>query len=261
MVTSKGVLQGYYGVAAIDAAHQITVDARAHGTGCEQELLMPVVIAVQAMRTSDTFITADAGYHSEANLQKLATRGVPALIADNEMRRRDERVATQHRYTVLPNPLHDKSKPAFSSSAIYTPTDFRYDADTRTCPCPAGKSLCRARNTARRRAKGAVRPHFAREIIERLCTEPFGVQVRPKTTNSTASTALRSAAAHQTKCGRTGGVRQHGDRLPRTAWRCQQQRFVRGLPVRYTGPPTVAPSALRCPAIRTPAADAYRPIR
>ncbi|MBL0171307.1 MAG: hypothetical protein IPP90_11345 [Gemmatimonadaceae bacterium] len=29
--------------------------------------------------------SADAGYHSEANPQYLATRGVPALIADNEM--------------------------------------------------------------------------------------------------------------------------------------------------------------------------------
>jgi hypothetical protein len=37
---------------------------------------------------------------------------------------------------------------------------------------------------------------------------------------------LASAAAHQTKCGRTGGVRQHGDRLPHTASRCQQQRSV-----------------------------------
>jgi hypothetical protein len=36
--------------------------------------------------------------------------------------------------------------------------------------------------------------------------------------------ALRSAATHQTKCGRTGDVRQHGDRLPHTALRCQQQR-------------------------------------
>jgi hypothetical protein len=31
--------------------------------------------------------------------------------------------------------------------------------------------------------------------------------------------ALRSAAAHHTKCGRTGDVRQHGDRLPHTASR------------------------------------------
>jgi hypothetical protein len=31
--------------------------------------------------------------------------------------------------------------------------------------------------------------------------------------------ALRSAAAHQTKCGRTGDVRLQGDRLPHTTLR------------------------------------------
>jgi len=35
-----------------------------------------------------TLVAADAGYHSEANLQALATLGVDALIADTAMRRR-----------------------------------------------------------------------------------------------------------------------------------------------------------------------------
>ncbi len=41
----------------------------------------------------DTLITADAGYHSDANLQALAEREIEALIADNGMRQRDERFA------------------------------------------------------------------------------------------------------------------------------------------------------------------------
>jgi hypothetical protein len=41
MATSKGVIQGYTGVAAVDAKHQVIVDAQAHGTGSEQELLLP----------------------------------------------------------------------------------------------------------------------------------------------------------------------------------------------------------------------------
>lgn len=40
------------------------------------------------------------------------------------------------------------------------------------------------------------------------------------------SNALRSAAAHHIKCGRTGAVRQHDDRLPYSASRCEQQRSV-----------------------------------
>ena len=41
MATSKGVIQGYTGVATVDAAHQIIVDAQAHGVGAEQELNLP----------------------------------------------------------------------------------------------------------------------------------------------------------------------------------------------------------------------------
>ena len=48
-------------------------------------------------------ITADAGYHSEANLRQLHTLHINALIADNDLRRRDERFATQDKYLALPN--------------------------------------------------------------------------------------------------------------------------------------------------------------
>jgi hypothetical protein len=44
---------------------------------------------------------------------------------------------------------------------------------------------------------------------------------------------FRSAAAHPTKCGGTGSVRQRGARRPRSAPRGQQQRLVRSL---RTGP-------------------------
>ncbi|MDP2832770.1 MAG: transposase [Pseudomonadota bacterium] len=43
MATGKGVIQGFTGVAAVDEKHQIVVKAQAHGTGSEQELLIPVV--------------------------------------------------------------------------------------------------------------------------------------------------------------------------------------------------------------------------
>ena len=91
MATGKGVIQGYTGVTAVDSKHQIIIEAQAHGTGSEQELLMPVMTALQELLAEQTIIAADAGYHSEANLQQLATMRVPALIADNEMRRRDAR--------------------------------------------------------------------------------------------------------------------------------------------------------------------------
>ena len=140
MATSKGVIQGYTGVAAVDAKHQIIVEAQAHGTGSEQELLVPVVEATNALRTDDTLITADAGYHSEANLKQLAAMQVEALIADNGMRQRDERFAGQDKYKALPDPLYDKGgKP--KKAKRYRPEDFDYDEETGTCTCPAGKRL------------------------------------------------------------------------------------------------------------------------
>ena len=140
MATSKGVIQGYTGVAAVDAQHQIIIDAQAHGTGSEQELLLGVVSATQAHATPDTLYTADAGYHSEANLKALAARKIEALIADNGMRQRDERFKNQAHYKAKPDPLYDKTHPK-KPAKRYRPRDFLYDAQAGTCLCPAGKSL------------------------------------------------------------------------------------------------------------------------
>jgi hypothetical protein len=140
MATSKGVIQGYTGVAAVDDRHQIIIEAQAHGTGSEQELLLPVVAATAAIRSPHTLMTADAGYHSEANLKALAEQAIPALIADTGMRGRDERFKDQGKYKQLPDPLYDKTQPA-KKSRHYRPGDFDYDPAAGTCVCPAGKTL------------------------------------------------------------------------------------------------------------------------
>ena len=72
MATGKGVIQGYTGVATVDEKTQIIVDAQAHGTGSEQELLLPVIKATATLSNADRVISADAGYHSQANLKTLA---------------------------------------------------------------------------------------------------------------------------------------------------------------------------------------------
>lgn len=138
MATSKGVIQGFTGVAAVDAQHQIIVAAVALGSGSEQEILLPMIELTQPYRTAQTLITADAGYHSEANLKQLAELGIPALIADGLMRRRDPRLVAQAHQT-KPHPLHDK-RPA-KPTAKFQPKDFHYDPIKQTCICPAGQSL------------------------------------------------------------------------------------------------------------------------
>ena len=141
MATGKGVIQGYTGVAAVDGAYQIIVEAQAHGTGSEQEVLLPVVTAMldrhgmPALLTPPSLITADAGSHREANLHALATRHGHALIADNAMRRRDERFATQGRHQALPDPRHHQStSKAESKATTYTSGSNSGGPSATVCP-------------------------------------------------------------------------------------------------------------------------------
>jgi len=192
MATSKGVIQGYTGVAAVDAKHQIIVEAQAHGTGSEQELLLPMVKALQATPTetpliNDTsLITADAGYHSEDNLKKLAALKVDALIADNAMRQRDERFVGQDKYKALPDPIHDKGgKP--KQAARYRPKDFDYDPQAGTCTCPAGIKLygdgsgCTINGMAAVKFKGAQRDCEPCAHRDRCLLTPEKTRVRQVT--------------------------------------------------------------------------------
>lgn len=142
MATGKGVIQGFTGVAAVDARHQVIIEAQAHGTGSEQELLLPVVRATQALATPETLYTADAGYHSERNLKELAQANIYALIADNGMRQRDERFKERGRHKQKPDPLYDKAHPK-KAGKRYRPQDFTLDPETGVCTCPAGKPLYR----------------------------------------------------------------------------------------------------------------------
>jgi len=140
MATGKGVIQGYTGVAAVDGKHQIIVEAQAHGTGSEQALLLPVVEAMRDLIEEDSIVTADAGYHSEENLKQLAAMRVQALIADNGMRKRDERFAEQEKHKAKPDPLWDKTASA-QKERLFGPQDFAYDEESKTCICPAGEFL------------------------------------------------------------------------------------------------------------------------
>ena len=142
MATSKGVVQGYTGVATVDEKAQIIVDAQAHGTGSEQELLLPVVQAIAALRNADTVITADAGYHSKANLKALALQNINAYIPDNGYRQRDERYADQCIHAAKPDPLWNKAKHA-KKTKCFKPADFKLAEDHSHCLCPAGKRLYR----------------------------------------------------------------------------------------------------------------------
>jgi transposase len=183
MATSKGVIQGYTAVVAVDGQAQIIVAAQAHGSGSEQSVLLPMVEQTDALRTEQTMITADAGYHSEANLQGLCAREVPALIADGLMRRRDARFADQARYKALPDPLYDKAA-VKRPTAKFQPADFTFDPKRGTCICPAGKKLystgsaCFVNGRRHRKFQGAKRDCVPCQLRQRCLRYPQRTQTR-----------------------------------------------------------------------------------
>jgi len=141
MATSKGVIQGYAAQVAVDSAHQIILAAEVVGSGSEQTMLLPMIQKTAPYRQEHTLITADAGYHSDANIAQLKEQGISALIADAQMRKRDERMNGQVKYKLKTDPLHDKQAASKDKVIkLYKPQDFKFN-DDNTGTCPAGKTL------------------------------------------------------------------------------------------------------------------------
>ena len=146
MKTSHGVLQGYDGVATVDAKHQVVVHAQAFGEAQEHDLLLPMVEATRenfrAIGQEDIFeriaLATDSGFHTEKNVQALFEQKIDAYIADKQFRKRDPRFATAHRHRARHLAELRKSK-----GSCYRPADFMYDPVSQTCICPAGKPLYR----------------------------------------------------------------------------------------------------------------------
>ena len=137
MATSKGVIQGYAAQAAVDSEHQVIVAAEVIGSGSEQAMLLPMIDKASPVIEPQTLITADAGYHSDANIQALHDRGIAAMVADNGMRQRDERIDNAH-HKAGDEVLHDKT--ADQPIRLFRPGDFVFN-DDKTATCPAGKML------------------------------------------------------------------------------------------------------------------------
>jgi hypothetical protein len=137
MATSKGVIQGYAAQAAVDSAHQVIVAADIIGSGSEQAMLLPMIDKA-ALRQAHTLITADAGYFSDDNIAALHDAGIPALVADNAMRQRDERIDNAH-HRAKGDALYDK-RAAAKPIKLFKPEDFEFH-DNKSATCQAGKTL------------------------------------------------------------------------------------------------------------------------
>jgi transposase len=148
MKTSKGVIQGYDGVAMVDAKHQVIVHAEAYGAPQEQDLLLPMIEGTKenfkTIGDPDVFettkLTADSGFHTEKNMEMLDEKQIDAYVADNRMRKRDPRFADRDRYKERFKKDHAAY---YGTTTAFTVRQFTMSEDKTHCICPAGKRLHR----------------------------------------------------------------------------------------------------------------------
>jgi len=180
MATSKGVIQGYVGVASVDKKHQVIVGAEAYGQGHETDLFVPAVETIGKNLSDigepdvlDTAqIVADSGYHTEKNMEYLFTENIDGYVADKYFRKRDPRFITQDRYQDLPD-YYGRTRSG--KKRLFRPSDFIFANDLSHAICPAGKRLYRSGSCAKTkdylsyRFKGAkrdcLRCKFRRECL------------------------------------------------------------------------------------------------
>ncbi len=145
LVSSHGVIQGYNGVAAVDAKHQVIVGAEAFGKGNDAELLEPMVKQVEEtfldLGEKDIYskakVVADSGFHTEDSMKMLFDREIDAYVPDKLFRKRDSSFETAQRHkdwkALLGRTRHKRK--------YFRPDDFVLNPENGKLICPAGKEL------------------------------------------------------------------------------------------------------------------------
>ena len=151
MTTSKGTIQGYNGIAAVDKKHQVVVLACTLGEGQEHHSLQPVLAGIkerfQRLKISrniyrkGTIVTADTGFANEANMTYLRQQGINAYIPDNQFRSRDPTFqGHKHKYGKKPA-LTGTPWSHAKKRAVIPASEFSFDPKALTCICPANQQL------------------------------------------------------------------------------------------------------------------------
>ena len=155
MTSSRGVLQGYNGLAVVDGRAQIVVHAEAHGSGYEAHLLASLLESTRQTfgviePGKDIFtkvkVTADSGFHSRAVVAAVEQTGADVYIADRDYRRRDPAFAgaghhkERSRKERARQRLEQRERSP-QQTQRFSPRDFLYDEGKEQCICPAGHKL------------------------------------------------------------------------------------------------------------------------
>lgn len=146
MKTSKGTVQGYNGVAAVDKKHQIIVDAQAFGEGQEHHTLRPILETIRAryrrsginpdIYDGQVVVTADTGFSNDDNNAYLKDAGINAFIPDPQFRQRDKHFVGQK---AKHGKRHQEAKKG--QRGVIPASEFTFDKRRKTCICPAGNGM------------------------------------------------------------------------------------------------------------------------
>jgi transposase len=159
MTSSRGVIQGYNGLAVVDDRAQIVVHAEAHGSGYEAHLLAPLIEATRQSFAElelgkDIFaeakVTADSGFHSNVVVAAVEATGADAYIADRDYRRREPAFSGASRHKQRDKKerslrrRRERETRESTKRKLFTAEDFLYDEQNARCICPAGHKLYRS---------------------------------------------------------------------------------------------------------------------
>lgn len=189
MTTSKGTIQGYNGIAAVDSKHQIVITAKAVGEGQEQHSLQPVLQEIQErykrlklsrnLYKDGIVVTADTGFAHEANMEYLKTNGINAYIPDNQFRSRDPKFADHKgKYGKKPA-VTGKPWDGAKREGVIPASEFFFDAQALSCRCPEGNMLS-YRGTRENRDGDTTATFEGRLLQCRHCPLKAKCMVNPK---------------------------------------------------------------------------------
>ena len=145
MTSSRGVIQGYNGVAVADAKHQIIVGAKAIGNASEAKALGPMMDLVKENFrklgdediSKEAKLSADSGFHSEDSMKGLADRGIDGYVVDKGFRKRDSAFETAQRHrsrkALIGRSQHKRK--------YFDASEFTLNPANGKLVCPAGKEL------------------------------------------------------------------------------------------------------------------------
>jgi transposase len=191
MKTSHGVIQGYDGVAVVDGKHQVIVHAEAFGAAQEHDLLIPMIEGARENfeaigNKKDVFekakLTADSGFHTEANMKEVMGQGIDAYIADTQFRKRDPRFSDVDKYKER---FRKDRAEYYGVANLYRPhRDFTISEDKTHCICPGGKRLYRNGGNVVVNGQRAIKFHGRKtdcricELRERCLRHPDRTEAR-----------------------------------------------------------------------------------